>query len=177
MSDLAFRPRFRFESELSCEEVETRIRNRLLSANPACFMSTFVKGHFILKTHESKRHFWSPQMDISIREDDDSGATVIRCLMAPAPVVWTMFMFFYALAGFGALVGFMIASSQYSLDKEMWGLWMALGSIVFGLALFVFAQFGKRLSHDEMKAFKKFIDEIDLMRKEEVVTEIRTEPQ
>jgi uncharacterized membrane protein len=101
-------------------------------------------------------------MDISIRPDEDSGVTVIRCLLAPAPVVWTMFMFFYALAGFGALVGFMIASSQYSLDKDMWGLWMAGGSLVVGLVLFVFAQFGKRLSYEEMKLFKRFIDETDL---------------
>lgn len=130
-------------------------------------MSTFVKGHFIIRIHESKRHFWSPQMDISIRKDDESDDTVVRCLLAPAPVVWTMFMFFYALAGFGALVGFMIASSQYSLDKDMWGLWMAGGSAIFGVLLFVFAQFGKRLSHDEMRLFKSFIDEMDLARTDE----------
>lgn len=103
-------------------------------------------------------------MDISVKPDEDSEDTIIRCLLAPAPVVWTMFMFFYALAGFGALVGFMIASSQYSLDKEMWGLWLGLGSIVFGLALFLIAQTGKKLARNEMNQLKYFFDRIDMTR-------------
>jgi len=51
-----------------------------------------------------------------------------------------MFTFFYALTGFRALVGFMIASSQFSLDKEMWGLWMSLGSLALRLAPLLVAQ-------------------------------------
>ncbi len=100
-------------------------------------------------------------MDISIRKDDEEDHTVIRCLLAPAPVVWTMFMFFYALTGFGALVGFMIASSQYSLDKEMWGLWMALGSVAIGIILFLIAQGGQKLSKDEMYRLRHFIVDLN----------------
>lgn len=163
MSDLTFRPRFRIETTLSCEEVEQLIANKLESENPEAFGSTYTKEHFIIRIHPSKKHFWSPQMDISVREDDDDvNVTVIRCLLAPAPVVWTMFMFFYALTGFGALVGFMIASSQYSLEKDMWGLWMGIGFILFGVALYLFAQFGKSLSRDEMHKMKAFIAEMNL---------------
>jgi uncharacterized membrane protein len=107
-------------------------------------------------------------MDISISEDDDEDHTVIRCLLAPAPVAWTMFMFFYALTGFGALVGFMIASSQFSLDKEMWGLWMALGSLALGLALFLVAQGGQKLSKDEMLRLRHFIVDLKFPPIEEV---------
>lgn len=162
MSDLSFRPRFRFSTSLSCEEVEKLILQKLKENNPDGYESSIVQGHFILRISEKKRHFWSPQMDISVRPDDDTGETVVRCLLAPAPVVWTMFMFFYALTGFGALVGLMIASSQYSLDKEMWGFWLAGGSVVAGLLLFIFAQFGKSLSEDEMKQMKAFISEMDI---------------
>lgn len=79
-------------------------------------------------------------MDISTCKDEDEDHNIMSCFLAPAPVVWTMFTFFYALAGFAALVGFMFALSQFSLDKEMWGLWMALGSLALGLALFLVAQ-------------------------------------
>jgi hypothetical protein len=143
------------------EEVEAKILQKLEDNNPEQFGSTYTKGHFTLRIHPQKRHFWSPQMDISVREDDDEDFTVIRCLLAPAPVVWTMFMFLYALAGFGALVSFMIASSQYSLDKDMWGIWMGVGALVFGIVLYLVAQSGKRLSSDEMHALKNFIQELN----------------
>jgi hypothetical protein len=161
MSDLKFRPRFRIETSMPVQDVESLIRKKLLGDNPLRLESTFVKGHFIVRTHQSKRHFWSPQMDISIREDEDRPeVTLIRCLLAPAPVVWTMFMFFYALTGFTLLVGLMIASSQYSLDKEMWGLWMALGAVIVAAILFILAQTGKKLSRDEMSKMKEFLIQI-----------------
>jgi hypothetical protein len=161
MSDLTFRPRFRIETSLPCDEAEALIDTKLKSDNPEGFGSSHIKGHIILSIHASKRHFWSPQMDISIRKDDDEDHTVIRCLLAPAPVVWTMFMFFYALTGFGALVGFMIASSQYSLDKDMWGLWMALGSVALGIVLFLIAQGGQKLSKEEMYSLRHFIVDLN----------------
>ncbi len=168
MSDLTFRPRFRIETSLPWDEAEALIDSKLKSDNPEGFGSSHIKGHIILSIHSSKRHFWSPQMDISIRKDDEEDHTVIRCLLAPAPVVWTMFMFFYALTGFGALVGFMIASSQYSLDKEMWGLWMALGSVAIGIILFLIAQGGQKLSKDEMYRLRHFIVDLNFPPVEEV---------
>lgn len=161
MSDLTFRPRFRIETSLSCEETEALIDSKLKSDNPEGFGSSHIKGHIILSIHPSKKHFWSPQMDISVRKDDEEDHTVIRCLLAPAPVVWTMFMFFYALTGFGALVGLMIASSQYSLDKDMWGLWVAVGSMVLGVVLFLVAQGGQKLSKDEMYRLRHFVMDLN----------------
>jgi len=176
MSELTFRPRFRIETSLSCQEVEELIDTKLKSDNPESFGSSHIKGHIILSIHPSKKHFWSPQMDISIREDDDEpGVTIIRCLLAPAPVVWTMFMFFYALAGFGALVGFMIASSQYSLDKDMWGIWMGCGFLLLGIVLFMVAQGGKKLSKEEMYTLRHFILDLNFPQVNEAA--VSPEPQ
>ena len=162
MSDLTFRPRFRIESDFTCEEIENMINSKLQTANPDGFGSTFTPGHFILRIHPSKKHFWSPQMDISIRNEDDDEHTVIRCLLAPAPTVWTMFMFLYALTGFGALVGFMIASSQYSLNKDIWGVWMGAGFLGVGIILYGIAQAGKKLAQDEMYRLRHFITDLNL---------------
>ncbi len=112
MSDLEFRPRFKIYTRQLPTESADLIAAKLNGDNPQNFESAMVKGHIVLSICQSKRHFWSPQMDISIAKDFDSEETLVRCLLAPAPVVWTMFMFFYALSGFGALVGSTIAMSQ-----------------------------------------------------------------
>ena len=161
MSDLKFRPRFRIETSLFEKEVAEKVKQKLASDNPQQFESTIVDGHLILKINRQKIHFWSPQMDISLSPLEESEGTLIRCLLAPQPSVWTMFMFFYTAAGFGAFVGLMIAMSQWTLDRDMWGLWLMLISLLVGVALFFVAQFGKGISKDEMKIMKAFITDLN----------------
>ncbi|MCA1764562.1 MAG: hypothetical protein LC664_16440 [Flavobacteriales bacterium] len=161
MSDLEFRPRFKIFTGHNPDESLHLISAKLKTGNPENYESELVKGHIVLRIHRSKKHFWSPQMDISIADDPETGRTLIRCLLAPAPVVWTMFMFFYALAGFSALVGSTIAMSQWSLKKDLWGLWVVGISLLLGITLFFIAQFGKGLAQVEMIALKDFITKID----------------
>ncbi|MCA1751444.1 MAG: hypothetical protein ABR572_12080 [Cryomorphaceae bacterium] len=162
MSDLDFRPRFRIRTSLSVEGAEKLILEKLRRHNPDDFRSAIVKGHVVLSISPEKKHFWSPQMDISIaateKGDEEYPGTLVRCLTAPAPAVWTMFMFFYGFAGFTVLAGLMIASSQYTLDYDLWGLWIAGGGALLGIALFAVAQTGKGLAKDEMRAMKRFVD-------------------
>ncbi len=159
MSELNLRPRFKIETQLTAEQAEDRVK--VLLNTPHNFETVKVKGHFVLKMPEQVRHYWSPQMDISVYHDDYTETTQVRCLLAPAPAVWTMFMFLYSFLGFGILFGLLIGSSQYRLDKQPWGFWMALGSFIFMVALFLIAQFGKRLSKEEMRSMKKFIYQVN----------------
>ena len=161
MSDLKFRPRFRIETELEEKAVAELVREKLRTNNPEGFESTVVQGHLILKINRSKKHFWSPQMDVSLNPIEEGKGTLIRCLLAPEPAVWTMFMFFYAVAGFGAFVGLMIAMSQWTLERDIWGIYLFLISTFLGVVLFFIAQFGKKISTDEMKALKEFFTTIE----------------
>lgn len=159
MSDLKLRPRFKIDTNLSTDEAEARI-NALIKT-PHNYEIQKVKGHFILRIPEQMRHYWSPQMDISIYNDDYHETTQVRCLLAPAPAVWTMFVFFYSFFGFGILFGLIIGSSQYTLNKHPWGFWMALGSLIIVIGLFLIAQFGKRISKEEMREMKKFVHRVE----------------
>jgi hypothetical protein len=161
MSDLEFRPRFRIESQRQPEEVHDLIREKLVRDNPMGFQSMSVKGHLIIRVNDSLKHFWSPQLDISISKSPDHDGTLLRCLLAPSPGIWTMFMFLYALAGFWALVGSTIAMSQYTLKKDLWGLWVFGISSVLGIALFFIAQIGKGMAKQEMIDLKNFICSMD----------------
>lgn len=161
MSDLKFRPRFKIYTSLSVEQAQSVIMDKLKRTNPLGYKSSIVKDHLVLEVNERDRHFWSPHLDVSVAKDLDSDQTLIRCLLAPAPVIWTMFMFFYALAGFAALVGSTLAMSQWSLKKDQWGWWIVGVSILLGFSLFFIAQVGKGIARDDMKEMKKYITSID----------------
>ena len=155
LSRLKFRPRFKIETELTTEQAEEKIKTLFKTLHE--FETSFVKGHFILKVSKQARHYWSPQMDVSVYHDDYTETTQVRCLLAPAPSVWTLFMFIYSFSGFGVLFGLLIGSSQYHLDKNPWGFWMALVFFILGIILFGIAQFGKSISKEEMRSMKRFI--------------------
>lgn len=161
MSELKFRPRFRIETTLSENEVAEIIKTKLKDDNKSGFGSTIVEGHLILKIPKKDQHFWSPQMDISLSNQEDKEGTLIRCLLAPKPSVWTMFMFFYAASGFAAFIGLMILMSQYTLDKEMWASYIVVISLLIGILLFVIAQFGKGIAKEQMQELKSFVTEIN----------------
>src|SRR5690606_42114545 len=126
MSDLKFRPRFKIETVLTPEEAQDKIK--VLFKTPHDFETTHVKTHFIIKMPEQMRHYWSPQMDVSVYYDDYSETTQVRCLLAPAPAVWTMFMSIYSFARFAVFFALLIGISHYNLDTGPWGFWMALGA-------------------------------------------------
>ena len=159
MSELKFRPRFKIETLLTPEQAEERITARFRGLHE--FVTSHVKGHYIVQMPEQARQYWSPQMDVSVYYDDYTETTQIRCLLAPAPAVWTMFMFLYSFAGFGIMFGLIIGSSQYTLDKNPWGFWMALGSFAVMAILFGIAQFGKSITKEEMRSMRNFIYEIE----------------
>jgi hypothetical protein len=165
MSDIKFRPRFRIETTLEENEVAEKVKNKLNEENPFRFESTIIKGHLILKINKGQRHFWSPQMDVSLNPLEEGQGTLIRCLLAPEPAVWTMFMFFYTIAGFAAFVGLMIAMSQWTLERDMWGLWLVAVGTVLGIVLFFIAQFGKKIARAEMESMKSFLTDIHFPEK------------
>ncbi|MEZ4721962.1 MAG: hypothetical protein R2813_08820 [Flavobacteriales bacterium] len=118
-----------------------------------------VHGHVVLTIPESKRHFWSPHMDVALEVDPDNGQTLVRCLIGPMPTVWTMFMFFYGFFGFMGFVGLTLGLSQWTLQNSMWGFWLIPVSLI-GMAIMWFISYeGKKLAHDEMWMLKHFVDE------------------
>ncbi len=158
----AFRPYFRLETNMQPDDAQSALITALKESNPYRFESAIVKKHIVLSMHRKIRKFWSPQLDISIASDEASGAqrTIIRCLLGPASQVWTLFMFFYGFAGFALLVGLMIASTQYTLHYDLWGLWVALFGIVLGASMFIAAQVGKGIARSEMLLMKEFVESV-----------------
>jgi len=135
--------------KLLFESKETRSSNLILRKR---------KDHIVIDISNEERHFWSPHMDVSVEHDTYEDKTLVRCLIGPSPTVWTMFMFFYGFFGFLAFVGMTLGMAQWTLKKDMWGSWFVRIALLGMLVMYFISYEGKKLSHDEMRSMKNFID-------------------
>jgi len=157
MSELELRPRFRIEVNNTENEVVEIVKKKLKEDNSNSFESTIIGDHLILRINKEKRHYWSPQMDISLETKEDGG-TIIRCLLAPEPAVWTMFMFFYIGFGGLTLVGTVYGSSQQILDMTANGYWYALLGGIGLVVTFIASQVGQKMGEEQTNLFLKLIE-------------------
>lgn len=151
-----FRPRFKCESECTAQELADRVNDGLKSSNEVGFEGSVLLNHIHLKFPATRRHFWSPHMDISLDKMEDS-RTLIRCLLGPSPGVWTLFVFFYSIFGLGATAGLMVWTSQLTLKTGSWGLWLMIGSLVMLGVMHLISIQGKKLARDEMIEMRDYM--------------------
>lgn len=156
MSSVELRPRFRYTTALSHDEIADRIR-AYQKEKPVARLSSATEYHVTIRIPKTDQHYWSPQLDISMEEDEDG--LFLRCLVGPSPSVWTKFVFFYAVIGFVALIGSILGMSQMMIEK------MPTGFIAFPIAIAAFVvvysmgQTGKQLGRDETILLKNFFEE------------------
>lgn len=167
---ITFRPRFKLEVSYSPEEISNMIDEHLTHRNPKGIRWRKVGDHIVFRTHPDDRHFWTPQMDISM-EVLENNRTLLRCLIAPLPTVWTMYVFLYAILGLGGLVAVMAGFSQWSLNHTPWAFYFIPVSLVGSVLMIFFARFGQQLSRDEMNLLKNAL--LEALKLTEPTSEIK----
>lgn len=140
------------------DDIVEKINKRADAENPEGILVKYVHNHLILDFPTNTKKLYSPQMDINLEFDKEKNQVLVRCLIGPSSSVWTLFMFFYGLLGFVALIGLMIGSSQWSMDKFAWGFWLFFGALILGGVLHMASLYAQRLSYDEMTKMKLFLD-------------------
>jgi hypothetical protein len=156
MSGLEFRPRYKFSTALTPEEIIDRVSVQLRDKNPEGIVARMISYHITMRIAIPKRHFWSPQMDINLERTEKD--TLVRCLIGPVPTVWTLFVFAYAILGLGGFVALMIGFSQWSLGHYAWGFWIVPFSLAGSALMFWFAQWGKSMAREQMRELKLSFD-------------------
>lgn len=161
MSDLEFRPRFRFRTPLTPEVIKQRIRDRVRDDNPQGLRLTGTGDHLSLLFKHTDQHSWTPQMDIDlevVQEPGRSQETMVRCQIGPMPTIWMLFVGGYIFLCVIALLGISMGTSQQIVGAFAWGWWAALPTPFLALVLWLLAQEGKRRSKQEMQVLKSFVD-------------------
>ena len=155
MSELEFRPRFRFRTPLAAEDVVARVRGH--QAGERGPRAGGTGNHLTLRFPANLRRSWTPEMSIYV--EPDAAGSRVRCLIGPASGIWMMFVGGYLFWSFVAIVGIALGASQRTLDGTPWGYWLILPAAVGSVIMFGMVQEGKRRSRDDMRTLKRFVDD------------------
>ncbi len=157
---MSIRPRFRYVLDASREDILAKAK--LLLADSKYAFRTKISGEqLILDVGLAEQHFWSPQGDFRIGEEEDfPEKTIVSGIIGPRPTVWTMFVFFYFALG---TIGFII--STYGASIWMMGeysnyVWAFPISVILMLSAYFAGKFGEKLGEDQVIKLKEFVFEL-----------------
>ncbi len=147
MTSFRIRPRFKQLRNENPEQIEDALKKEIQRQNNR-FTGIFLPGHITIKINQQQRHFWSPQLSLSLDQMND--ITIIRGLYGPNPTVWAIFFFGYAALGIILLIVGMLLLSQYSLGLSTGLWWVVPACIITALILYIIAQTGQKIGASQM---------------------------
>lgn len=162
MTELKFRPRFRFRTTLHPDVIRDRLRAHVREKNPVGFRLKGTGPHLVLQYPPEQQVPWTPQLDMDLEMDQQPGYetyTVVRCLIGPAPEIWMMFLGGYIGIAVLSVFGVAIGSAQVMMAELPWGFYAMLPLLALAVVLWLLAQEGKRRSRSAMLGLKHFVDE------------------
>jgi hypothetical protein len=154
------RPRFHFDLPISAKDFVLKFKQGLKLENNPCkgeanefYATLFFPSHM--------RHYWSPQLTLTVQKLDENSIHV-RGLYGPRPPVWTMFMFFYITIGVSIFFILMIGGANLSLGQSSDILWLVPLLLAVFFSFYGVAYLGKKKSKPEIevmhKTFLKMLD-------------------
>lgn len=156
MTSLRIRPRFHQIIAASPDKVEERMKLKLKEPQNDCIGSV-IPGFIVIKIPRSERHYWSPQLSLSLEEHEEG--TLVRGLYGPKPTVWAMFMFGYSTLGLIGLFIAIIGFSKVSLGLEAPVLWILPVLAGLALVLYFVAQTGQKIGVEQTFTIHHFYEE------------------
>jgi hypothetical protein len=156
MSSFRIRPRFKQQLKTDLREIKDRVKEALKNPkNP--YSATYLPNQITLRVLPEDRHFWSPQLNLTLEEKEEG--TLIRGLYGPNPSIWAMFFFAYASLGIIILFAGMVVLSQLSLGMETPLWWVIPLSSSLALLVYLIAQAGQKLGAQQMFDLHHFYEE------------------
>lgn len=150
------RPRFRvLLRDITPEEICDKIEAAL--EQPDSTIAGKVNPWFIsLRVPAAERHYWSPQLNITIEETEDGN--LLRGVYGPRPAVWTMFVFFYFIIALLVVFISIIGLSNLSLGNGGTILWWVPVLLAIFSSLYLTSRFGERLGRHQLHVLHDFTE-------------------
>jgi len=152
------RPRFAVELHCGPEDVMAMLRDRL-DGNVQDVVGTFSRRHGVLKMPLERRHFWSPQLSLTVEEvEQEAGRTRVRGVIAPHPDIWTGFVFTYGTLFLVGLCGLMYGFAQLSLGQPPTAFVVPVAALALAGFVYGAAFIGQGLGADEVYQLRGYLD-------------------
>lgn len=115
-------------------------------------------SHILIKYKKELQRVWSPQINITLREEDNG--TRIRGSIGPSGEIWLVFIFFYfffALLFFGASS---FALMQFNLGHSPTiSIYVAIFGFVAVAAMYLISYFGQYKSKEQIKYLYEWMEQ------------------
>ena len=160
------RPRFLVEVSCRPDDVMDALRERvggtveqMEGSNPAV-VGAFSRRHGVLKIPLDRRHFWSPELSLTIEPVDEApDRTRVRGRFAPHPHIWTGFVFTYGTLFLIGLAGLVYALAQLALGRDPVALLVPLASLALSAFVYGAAFIGQGLGSEEIYQLRGTLDD------------------
>lgn len=156
MTVLKLRPRSKFTSQMSVDQVMNSILNKLKQPSDVIYGS-ILDNHAYIKIKEKEQHYWSPELHINVEETKEG--SLIRGVAGPKPKIWTMFMFFYSVVVVIFVLGGSLGLSQWSLDMAAPWLWSIPASVLAWFSILGAAKYGQFKGNNQLILLNTFMYE------------------
>lgn len=157
MSSFRIRPRFKEQLSLNKESLKEQI-SQSLEDSAEC-VGLISESYCVLKIPIQERHYWSPQLTITIEAEEDKQQITVRGLYGPKPSVWAVFFMGYAALGVLSLFAGVFGLSQLMLEKPAPILWSIPVFGLVALILYFVAQGGQKIGAEQMFRLHHFYEE------------------
>ncbi|MCF6213533.1 MAG: GTP-binding protein [Flavobacteriaceae bacterium] len=150
------KPRFKVSLKAS-QEIVIKELGRIFKNTSCKYSSKIVNHHIVVDIPEEDNHFWSPQLHLEI-EKETAETVLLRGHFGPKPQVWTFFMFLHFAVALSFFVFFVIAYSNYTLNKDYaFALTMCVVLPIIWIGFYIAGQLGKKKGHTQMQDLHDFL--------------------
>ncbi len=119
-----------------------------------------VDNHVLLKVLLKNRHYWSPEMNITIDKNED-GTSCVREVIGPSPAIFTLTMFLLLFGAVLLLFTIMFLFSQISLGLPTGTTWLLIIlSLVILSGGLLMMYVGRKNAKDQMECLREYEENI-----------------
>lgn len=149
------KPRFKIALDDKPKVIKASFEKCIESKN-CKYISKQSGNHFFLDIPKVEAHFWSPQLQVEITENN--GKSIIKGILGPKPQVWTLFMFFHFVIALAFIVDFVMFYVKWSMNKD-YSLYkyILITLPIISIGLYFLGQFGKKIAFKQMLELDTFL--------------------
>jgi TM2 domain-containing membrane protein YozV len=151
MSNYRIRPRFRLESDLSVKQIQLKVFEHIKREDVLC-EAEYAGNLITIKVPKDQRNLWSPQLALSIDEDDEKDKTAIRGLFGPDSTPWIIYAALYAALGTAILFFTIFGLAQVNMGEEAPILWLLIPLWVAAIGMYMVSRYGQRKNAHQVQS-------------------------